>query len=67
MIRKIWYSASLLFLVGIVSVAQDAQFTEQDLEASEQFIDAFYSFSPERLRATLQFAEPSMASIIIDE
>jgi len=64
MIRSDRYSVSLIILTGIVSCSQDAQFTEQDLAASERFIDAFYSFSPERLRATLQFAEPSMASII---
>jgi hypothetical protein len=64
MIRSIWYSVFLILLTGIASCSQDAQFTEQNLEASERFIDAFYSFSPERLRATLQFAEPSMASIL---
>ena len=64
MINNIRLSISLIFLVSMVSFGQDARSTQQDLEASEQFIDAFYSFSPERLRATLEFAEPSMGSIL---
>lgn len=51
-------------LAGIASCSDDAQITEQDLEEAERFIDAFYSFNPERIRETLQFAEPSMASIL---
>ena len=64
MIRKTWCNATFLLFVSVASLGQDTQYTEQDLEASERFIDAFYSFNPERLRAVLQFAESSMATLL---
>jgi len=62
--RSIRLSVSFLFLVSVAGFGQGARYTERDLEISEHFIDAFYSFSPERLRLTLRFAESSMASVI---
>jgi hypothetical protein len=56
--------APLILLIGAVSWSQDEQFTDQDLEVAERFIDAFYSFDPERLRAMLYSAEASMPPII---
>ena len=62
--RSIWFYVSFLLLLSMASLGQGVSYTNQDLETSERFIDAFYSFHPERLRLTLQSTESSMASIL---
>jgi hypothetical protein len=62
--RRIWPRAALILLVNIAGCAKEPGSSEQNLDASERFIDAFYSFELGRLRKTLEFAESSQASII---
>ena len=62
--RSIWVYASFLFLLSQAGFGESGPYTKQDLEASERFIDAFYSFDPDRLRLTLRSAETSIASIL---
>lgn len=64
MSRGVWITVPLICLVSIVSYSQNAQFAEEDLEASDRFIDAFYSFSPEHLAEMLEFAESSKPLIL---
>lgn len=54
----------LLFLVSTTGFGQSTLYEEQGLEASERFIDAFYSFEPERLRRTLLSAQQSIPAIL---
>ncbi len=61
---RIRLPVTLLFLVSTTGFGQSTLYEEQDLEASERFIDAFYSFEPERLRPTLLRAQQSIPAIL---
>ena len=62
--RRCRIGASILLLAGANSWGQDEPISNQDLEVAERFIDAYYSFDPERLRGMLQSADASMPSIL---
>jgi hypothetical protein len=53
-----------LIACGEIADSEDRRSADQFITAAESFVDAFYSFNPEELRAALSTAEDSIPSIL---